>query len=152
MQNRQLNDAITVQNCILVLAFATTNYYLTPLFFLMLFLDYNNNLSTLIMFKDVGPSPSDFPSTVEPPTNATEPFDHAFPPNGSTGPLDHAFPPNGQNKNCPTIDLGYKIIPNTVQGVHVAIYHRLQASGERLVELFRTTPLGLRGPNLQLVR
>ena len=164
MHNRQLNDTITVQNCILALAFTTTNYYLTPLFFVvMLFLHYDSDLSTLIMFKDVGPSPSHLLSTLVPST-------------GATRPLNHPFPPNGQNQKRATVDamwffsfsswrkrkkmtsackkkshgmqLEYKIIPNTVQGAHVAIYDRLQPSGERLVELFRTTSMQYNGRQL----
>ena len=86
----------------------------------MLFLDYNSDWSTLINFKEVGPSLSDLPSTIEPPT-------------GATGPPHHPFPPNGRS----TVDLGYKRIWDPMLGTHVAIYDRLQPSGQRLVDLFR---------------
>lgn len=56
------------------------------------------DFSTLINFKEVGPSPSHLPSPLEPPPGPTGPANHPFP----TGPTEPPNRPNPTDLPIPT--------------------------------------------------
>lgn len=112
MHSRQLNNTVTMPNCVFVLAFAFVNYEFTPLFIVMSFLHYY--LSNLSNFKEVDSSCFFKQPTVEPPSGATGPLDHPFPSNT----INDVPDPRGRI----TVDLGCK----RVGGGRVAIFDRLQ--------------------------
>lgn len=122
MYNRQLNPAITVQSCILLLSFATINYYLTPLIFVMSFLDYDNDFSSRFVLCTNEPESS---SGVRIKSESS-----------SSNVQIKSEPGHESNDDRPVVNLKYQIMPNMVRGTHVAIYDSLQPSGERLQGLF----------------
>ena len=73
---------------------------------------------------------------LEPRSSATGPLDHPFPSDTINDVPDPRSSPNGQNQGRLTVDLGYK----RMGGGRVAIFDRLQSSGERLSELFTAAP------------
>ena len=124
MHNRQLDGAITVLNCILLLAFATTNYYLTPLLFVMSFLDYDEDFSYRFVL-----------CTNEPESSSGVRIKSE---NSDSNVQIKPEPGHASNDNRPIVDLKYTMVSNMVKGSHVAIYDNLQPSGERLKNLFTT--------------
>ena len=132
IHNEQLNHVITVYNFFLVLAFAITNFYLTPFSFVMSFLDYDDYFSSrLVLWMNKEGSSSgvkikseDYSSNVKIKPEAGD----------------------ESNDNRPIVNLKYIMVRNMVKGSHVAIYDSLQPSGERLQNIFTTFPAKFDGP------
>ena len=108
MHTEQLNNTVTIPNCVFVLAYAIISYYLSPLFLVMSFFHYD--LSNLTNFKEVDSSCFHKQPTLEPPSAATGPVDHPFHSNTINDVPDHRSSPNGQNQGHPTVNLGYEIL------------------------------------------
>ena len=142
MYTEQLNNTVTIPNCVFVLAYATISYYLSPLFLVMSFFHYD--LFNLTNFEEVDSSCLHKQPTLEPPSGATGPVDHPFHSNTINDVPDHRSSPNGQNQGHPTVNLGYEILWDQAKGsqgkVRVAIFDWLQPSGKRLSELFTAKP------------
>ena len=140
MHTEQLNNTVTIPNCVFVLASAAISYYLAPLFIIMSF--FHHDISNLTNFKEVY---SFFKlQTLEPPSGATGPLDHPFPSNTINDVPDPRSSPNGQNQGPPTVNLGYEILSGQARGsqgkLRVAIFDWSQSSGKRLSELFTAKP------------
>lgn len=142
MHTEELNNTITILNCVFVLAYAAISYCLTPLFLVMSFFHYD--LSNLTNFKEVDSSCFFKLPTLDPPSRATGPIDHPFPSNSINDVPDPRPSPNDQNQGRPTVDLGYEILSDQARGsqgkLRVAIFDWLQPSGKRLSELFTGKP------------
>lgn len=137
--NRKLNYTITVPNCILALLFAAICYYLT----LLLPMPFFYYLSDITNSKEVY-STCFFNPPLEPSTSATGPVDHPFPSNSINDIPDQRSSPKDQYQGPPTVDLWYEILWNQPRGsqgrVRVAIFDRLEPSGQRLSWLFTAEP------------